>query len=321
MYKRVLVTGSTAVAGNGIKAVQDEFPGKVFIFSSSKDCNLLDKIQTFDFIKKINPDAIIHLAAISGGIGLSINYPATLLRDNILMNFNILEAARICNIGKTIMTLSAGMYPVDAKLPLKEECIHDGAPHSSNYSYALAKRLIETAIRSYRFEYKTSLIGLVPNGIFGENDNFNLSHGSMVPSLVRSFYENKNKPGNIELWGDGTPLREYTYSKDLARAFLWCLDNYDNEQILNVGNTEEHTVKEIAYMIADIMEIDRARLVFNPAKPNGIYKKSTDNSKFIALSHFKYTPFRVGLENTIRWFIDKYENDRENLKISSKIKN
>lgn len=235
-----------------------------------------------------------------------MKYPATLLRDNVLMNMYVLEAARIHNIKKTVMTLSTGMYPVNAPHPIREEYIHDGYPDESNYSYSFAKRLIDPSIKAYRAECRMNVIGLVSNGIFGENGNFHPEESVMLTALIRRFYENKDNNSTIVVWGDGSPLREYTYSQDMARAFMWCLDNYDDAQTLHIGSTEEHSVKEIAFMVADMMGIDKKRIEFDTSKPMGISKKSTDNSKFTSVSHFQYTPFRVGLEKTIRWFTENY---------------
>src|SRR5262249_36504481 len=120
------------------------------------------------------------------------------------------------------------------------------------------------------------------------------------------FYENRNGTEKLVIWGDGSPLREYTYSKDLARASLWCLDCYDEAQVLNIGSTEEHSVRDIAFMIADLLKIDRARLEFDSSRPAGVARKSTDNSRFTTLSGFRYTSFRDGLEHTVRWFCDNY---------------
>jgi len=222
------------------------------------------------------------------------------------MNSNVLEASRINHVRKTVMTLSTGMYPTNAPNPIKEEYMHDGHPHESNYSYSFAKRLVDPSIKAYRAEYGMNVIGLISNGIFGENANFRPEESIMLAALIRRFYENKDKDTTIEIWGDGSPLREYTYSQDMARAFMWCLDHYNNSQTLNIGSTEEHSVKETAYMIADIMGVERNRIQFDTSKPNGIYKKSTDNSRFLSLSEFQYTPFQVGLEKTIEWFSRNY---------------
>lgn len=307
MHNKIWVTGGSGLLGAAFASVKWEYIGREFIFTSSKDCDLTDFDKTMDYAEGYRPDAIIHLAAISGGIGLSTKHPATLLRENILMNINVMEAARILGIKKTVMTLSTGMYPANSPSPLLEEYIHDGYPHETNYSYAFAKRLVDPMIKAYRKEYGLSVIGLVPNGIVGENMNYSHEASTMVGALIRRFYESRDGDGKIVVWGDGTPLREYTYAEDLARAYMWCLDNYDSEQILNIGNTEEHSIEDISYMIADILGIDRKRIKFDTTLPGGVLRRSTDNSKFVALSNFKYTPMRVALENTIKYFCDNYE--------------
>jgi GDP-L-fucose synthase len=317
-YKRILVTGSSAVLGTAIRSISIEYPQYEFIFITSSDCDLTNMQTTIRFVDGCKPDAILHLAAVSGGIGLSIRRPATMLRDNALMTFSVLEAARQCHVKKTIMTLTTGMYPVNAPLPLKEEYIHDGYPHESNYGSSFAKRLIDPAIRAYREEYGTKVIGLIPGGIFGENDNFNYDDAPMVPSLIRRFYENKSNNEKIVIWGDGTPLREYTYAQDLARIYMWVLEHYDDIQTLNIGSTEENTVRDIAFMIAEIMGIDNGRICFDKTKPLGIYRKNTDNARLIALSDFKYTLFRDGLEKTIQWFCHAIEHQPDVIRLYNK---
>ena len=306
MYKKILVTGGTGLLGSGIEAVASGYAHSEFVFFGSSDCDLTNLEATLSFFAAHKPDAIIHTAALAGGIHFSKKYPATMLRDNVLLNLNVVEAARILGVKKVVMALSSGMYPDNAPKPLKEEYIHDGVPREANYSYAFAKRLIEPMIRAYSTEYGLNVIGLVVNGIFGESGNFRYEESVMVAALIRRFYENQNTDEPIVIWGDGSPLREYTYAQDMARAFMWCLENYDQTQILNVGSTEIHSVKATAYMIAEIMEIDASRIVFDTSKPPGIRLFSTDNSKFVELSEFQYTPFRVGLDNTIRWFVENY---------------
>jgi GDP-L-fucose synthase len=144
--------------------------------------------------------------------------------------------------------------------------------------------------------------------MFGEHSDYREDRSVMLAALIRRFYENRNGKDKITIWGDGSPLREYTYAPDMARAYMWCLDNYDEAQILHPGSIEEHSVKDTAYMIAEIMGIEKERLFFDTSKPAGIHKKSTDNSKFVSRSNFKYTPFREGLERTIHWFCEHYGN-------------
>lgn len=319
-YKKIIVTGSSGVLGTAIKAISKNYPESKFVFLTLQDCDLTDAAKTLSIVTKHKPDAILHLAAVSGGIGLSMKHPATMLRDNVLMTFSVLEAARQCNVKKLVMTLTTGMYPANAPLPLKEEYIHDGYPHESNYGYMFAKRLIDPAIRAYREEFEMNVIGLVPSGIFGENDNFNYEDAPMLPALIRRFYENRDNDSEIVVWGDGTPLREYTYSQDIAKIFMWALQNYDDAQCLNIGTTEENSIRDIAYMIAGFLKIKRKRIVFDTSKPKGIYRKNTDNSRFIKLSNFKYTSFRKALGKTINWFSHTYENNPEAIRLYSKSK-
>lgn len=310
MYKRVLVTGTGGVLGSAFKGLADEYPQHQFILNSKDDCDLRDPQATSRYVQEIAPDAIIHLAAISGGVGMSTSRPASILRDNVQLTFSMLEAARTHKIPKLLMTLSSGMYPPQSPLPLKEEYIHTGPAHESNYSYAYAKRLIEPAIKSYRTEFGLNVIGLVPNGIFGEWDNFDPESSTMIAALMLRFVEEKNSGKPIVVWGDGSPLREHTYSKDMAKGFLWGLLHYDSPEILNVGTTEEHSVKDIALMIADELGIARERIVFDTSKPAGVPRKSFDNSKFVRLSGFQFTPFRKGLKNTLAWLQDRMGTTR-----------
>jgi GDP-L-fucose synthase len=173
---------------------------------------------------------------------------------------------------------------------------------------------VDPLIRAYRAEHGMNVIGLIPNGIFGENNNYRDDYSTMLPALIRRFYENRNGGGDIVIWGDGKPLREFTYGKDMARAYMWCLDHYDGEQALHIGTTEEHSVGDIAYMIADYMGIDRRRVKFDTTKPAGQFRKSTDNTKFLKLSNFSYTKFEDALKATIDWFCSHY-GDGQTLRI------
>lgn len=314
MYQKILVTGGSGLLGTGLKAITADYPGRSFTFLSSKDCNLTRQDEVLACVERHQPDAILHFAALSGGIAYSTKFPATLLRNNVLMNFNLLEATRLLGVKKIALTLSTGMYPTHAPNPIKEDSIHEGSPHETNYSYSFAKRLIDPSVRAYRTEYGTKAIGLAVNGIFGPNMNFREGETIMVAALIRRFYENRTNGSKIGIWGDGSPLREYTYSQDLARAFMWCLDNYDDVQFLNIGSTEETSVKDTALMIANLMEIDRNRVEFDVTKPAGIHRKATDNSRFTSLSRFQYTPFRVGMEKTVQWFAANY-NNREKIRL------
>ena len=317
--KKILVTGGNGALGSAFKNIALSYPDYQWIFTSSKDGDLTKGEDVFLLLSEHRPDYIIHCAAVSGGVGISAKYPATLLRDNVLMSINILEGAKLFGVYKTIMSLSSGMYTPD-DYPLKEEDIHSGTPHPSNYAYAHAKRLIDPLIRSYREQFDINVIGLVPNGIFGEGDYFGLEDCNMTAALISKFYTAKTTTDDIVLWGDGSPLRELTYAKDLAKAYMWCLENYDDAQILNVGNTAEISVVEMAHTIADSMDILGDRVKWDTTRPNGPFRKPTDNSRFLNLSNFKYTPFETAIRKTIRWYHAKMEVDPSSIRTANKVK-
>ncbi len=311
MNRCLLVTGANGVLGQAIKKYVKDKSNKEFkkyVFLSSKNCDLTNDRKVKTLFKKINPSHIIHLAAKSGGIGVSKNnFQATLLTDNLKMMINILENSKNSKVKKVILTLSSGMYPPNAKMPYKENSIHQGEVERGSYGYFFAKRLMEPSIRAYRDQYNLDVIGLVPNGIYGENDKFDLDTSPMLPSLIKKIYKAKIYDSSVEVWGDGSPLREYTYANDLAKIYFWALKNYKSREILNIGSTEERSVKQIAYLISDIIKLNRKKIFFNKNKPNGIIKKNTSNYNFKKIKNFKYTKLKKGLKNTIEWYIKNYK--------------
>ena len=299
------MTGVSGVLGATLQARAAQDPDREWIFSARADCDLRDAGACLEHVGRVAPEAIVQLAAVSGGIGLSGAKPATMLRDNVLINLHVLEAARIHGIRKVVLALSSGMYPADAPQPLRETSVHDGPPHSSNWGYAYAKRLLEPAARAYRAEWQMDVVGLVPNALYGPLDRFDEESGTVIRALIRRFHGARSHDGPIAVWGDGTPRRELTYAPDMARAFLWGLDHYSGDAILNVGATEEHSIREIAELIATEWDIDRRRIVFDTSRPPGIARRRTDNSRFVAMSGFRYTAFRDGLRRTLAWYAEQ----------------
>ena len=297
---KVLVTGSSGVAAKGLLAIQNQFDHE-FIFSNSKVCDLRNSQEVEKYFDYIRPDGVINFAAVSGGIGLSGSRNASMFRDNILINVNIFEAARKYNVEKLVACLTTGMYPPEAPLPLSEHSIHNGEPHSSNYGSSFAKRMIEPMIRGYRDEYKLDCVGLIPNGIFGPHDNFHPEHAPMLPAQMLNVLNASKTGDDVVVWGDGKPLREYTFSHDIARAFVWALESYSSSEVLNCGTDEELEIGEIVGKIGDYFGVSRDRIVFDTTRPNGVFKKSVNNKKFLALTDFQYTPFSTGLKQTCEW--------------------
>jgi GDP-L-fucose synthase len=320
MKKKILVTGSGGVCGKALKRISNNYPRYKFIFVSSKDLDLRNIKKTINFIKLHKVEYIINFAAVSGGIGLSINHQASLLRDNTLININILEASVQCNVKKLILCLTTGMYPEKAKLPLIEKNIQNGPPSNTNYGSSYAKRLIEPAIKAYRDEFKLNVIGLIPSGIYGPQDNFNKNDAPMLPAIINKMYDAKIKNKELKVWGTGKPLREYTYSEDIAKIFIWALEKYNKEQVINIGTTEEKSIKEITYIIAKKLKFPQNKIIFDKLKPDGIFKKSSSNKLFLAnIKKFNYTTLNSGIEKTINWFL-KAKKLKKIFKTNEKIK-
>ena len=305
---KVLITGGTGMVGSAFKNI-DTKHNLVLIGSSEQD--LTDYQSAFSAINEHNPDAVIHLAARVGGVKGNSDYVADFYSDNIRINTNVLLAAHSLEVGKVLSLLSTCIYPDNAIYPLTEEQIHNGAPHQSNFGYAYAKRMLEVQSRAYRQQYGSNFITAVPNNLFGEHDNFDLENGHVIPSIIRKVYEAKQSGSDIVLWGDGTPLREFTYSKDLAKILLFLLEKYDRIEPINVGNTNECSIKEIAMIIADILDY-QGNIVWDTSKPKGQMRKPSDNSKLLNMGWNKedYSDFRTSLEKTCQWFLDNYPNVR-----------
>jgi GDP-L-fucose synthase len=227
------------------------------------------------------------------------------------MNTNVLEMARKYKTKKVISLLSTCVYPDKVSYPLTEEQIHNGPPHKSNYAYAYAKRMLDIQSKAYREQYGCNFITVVPNNLFGEHDNFDLENSHLIPAVIRKIYEAKEKNKDVILWGDGKAKREFTYSKDLSRIVLLLLQEYNEREPINAGNTNEYTIKEVAETIADIMNFD-GKIIWDETKPKGQHRKPSDNSKLLNMGWNKsdYTPFTEALENTCEWFIENYPNVR-----------
>jgi len=281
------------------------------VFLSSGDYDLRDTKQVDALFKSHAPEQVIHLAAKVGGIKANMEKPATFYYDNIMMNTNVLESGRRFGTKKVLSVLSTCVFPDDVRYPLTEDQIHNGPPHHSNYAYAYAKRMLDVQSRAYRDQFGCNFITLVPNNLFGENDNFDLNDSHLIPALIRKFDTAKRENKDVVLWGDGSPLREFTYAKDLAKIVLLLLDKYDDAEPINVGNTGEYSIKEVAGKVALIMGYEGS-IVWDTNQPNGQQKKPSDNSRLQSLGWRKedYTPFAVALEETCKWYMDNYPKVR-----------
>ena len=301
---RILVTGGTGMVALALK---EYIPDAIYVGSS--DYNLIDKNGAQDLFRETQPTHVIHLAARVGGVKGNTDYIAEFYYDNIMINTNVLEAARIHKTQKLVSLLSTCVYPAKVTYPLTEDQFHNGDPHYSNFGYAYAKRMIDIQSRAYRQQYGCNFITAVPNNLFGENDNYHLEDSHVLPAIVRKMYEAKLFGHNVYLWGDGSATREFTYSKDVAGALLLLLNDYNREEPINIGNTLEISIKELAEKIAIKIGFE-GKINWDTSMPNGQPRKPSDNSRFLEDFNMEYTNFDTALTNTCKWFIMNYPNVR-----------
>jgi GDP-L-fucose synthase len=194
---------------------------------------------------------------------------------------------------------------------MTEGQIHAGPPHESNYAYAYAKRMLDVQSQAYRDQYGCNFITAVPNNLYGENDNYDLNDSHVIPALIHKMHKAKQKDENVVLWGDGTPLREFTYSKDLANILLFLLEHYDGKEPINVGNTGEHSICWIAQLIARNLDFNNS-IIWDTDKPAGQHRKPSSNEKLLQLGWREdmYTELEAGIEHACNWFLENYPNVR-----------
>lgn len=306
---RLLITGANGLVGS-------QFTGDV-IQITSKVCDLRDKKQTesvFDFYtdktrqKDYAVDKVIHCAAKVGGVGGNMNYKGEFFYDNIMINTNVIEAARKSGVQKLVAFLSTCVFPNDVEYPLTESKIHLGPPHFSNDAYAYAKRMADVQIRAYREQYGLNYTSVIPTNIYGPNDNFNIQNGHVIPSLIHKCYLARENGTDLTIWGSGKPLREFIHAKDVAELSKWVLENYNESEPIILSTSEEISIKDVVDIIVENMNF-KGNVIFDKEKPDGQFRKPSDNSKITSyLPDFKFTPFEIGIKETIEWFEKTYPN-------------
>ena len=305
--QKILITGGSGMVGSAFKSI---VPNAFCI--SSKDCDLTNRYAVFEAMKWLKPDIVIHLAAKVGGIKANMDYMANFYSENMLINTNVLDASHAFGVQKVVSLLSTCVYPDKVKYPLTEEQLHNGMPHSSNFAYAFAKRMLDVQSRAYRQQHGSHFITAIPNNLYGENDNYDLENSHVIPALMRKIWEAKiNGSPSVECWGTGKPLREFTYSADIARILIFLLKRYDGVTPINIGNTEELSIKQVVEMLCECLEYD-GEIIWNISKPSGQHKKPSSNKKLLKLGWGSrhYTPLKQGLKKTCEWFKINYPNVR-----------
>jgi GDP-L-fucose synthase len=302
---RVFVAGHRGLVGSAVlRRLQAEgFSDIVLRTHAQLDLRQQDAVDRFFASER--PAYVVLAAARVGGILANDTYRADFIRDNLLIQSNVIESAYRHEVKKLLFLGSSCIYPKHAPQPIPEDALLTGPLEPSNRPYAIAKIAGLEMIDAYRKQYGFTGVSLMPTNLYGPNDNFDLRTSHVLPAIMRRLHEAKvSGAGEVTLWGTGTPRREFLHVDDLADACLFVLRHYDGQSILNVGVGEDLSIRELAEMVQAIVGY-RGALQFDPSKPDGTPRKLLDVSKLAALGWRARIPLRRGIEETYRWFLER----------------
>lgn len=307
---KIVVTGGSGLVGKALNVINQGNNKYDIIYLSSKDCDLTNYDQTDLLFNKLRPDYVIHLAANVGGLFKNMNNKVDMLNDNLDINSNAIKCAHKYKVKKLIACLSTCIFPDKTEYPIDETMLHNGPPHHSNDSYAYAKRMLEIQCKAYQEQFNDKFVCIIPTNIYGEHDNFSIENGHVIPALVHKCYIAKQNNKPFVVFGSGKPLRQFLYSKDLAKLIMWVLEEYNDLNPLILSPSEEVSIGYVAELIADAFNYKHA-MIYDESKSDGQYKKTASNAKLLNLVDFKFSPFEEGIKKVVNWFNNNYEIARK----------
>jgi GDP-L-fucose synthase len=301
--QRILVTGGAGFLGQAVIA-------QLIEMGANPDLITVPRSRTHDLrvwencVRSVaNQDIVIHLAAHVGGIGLNQLKPAELFYDNLIMGAQLIHAAYLAGVKKFVCVGTICAYPKFTPVPFKEDDLWNGYPEETNAPYGIAKKALLVQLQSYRAQYNWNGIYVLPVNLYGPRDNFNPQSSHVIPALIHKIYcaqrEGKN---SIEVWGDGTPTREFLYSTDAARGIVLATLKYDKGDPVNLGTNYEISIRDLVHLIAELMDF-HGEIIWRTDKPNGQPRRCLDTSRAEAEFGFKaQVSLKEGLQNTIEWY-------------------
>lgn len=305
---KIYVAGHRGLVGSAIMRKLQQEGYTNIITRTHKELDLTNQAQTQEFFEKEKPEYVFLAAAKVGGIHANNTYPADFAYINIMIESNVIKASYDYGVKKLLFLGSSCIYPKLCPQPIKEEYLLTGPLEKTNEAYAIAKIAGLKMCQYFNRQYGTNYISVMPTNLYGPNDNFDLETSHVLPALIRKFHEAKinNKP-YVEVWGTGTPRREFLYVDDLADAVIYLMNNYDENEPLNIGTGKDITIKELAELIKEIVGYE-GEMKFDTTKPDGTPRKLLDVSRLYATGWEHKIELREGIENTYEWFKKISEN-------------
>jgi GDP-L-fucose synthase len=311
-----MVTGGTGLVGKGMQTVITTDPkakDEEWIFLSSKDGDLIDRKACEAIFLRHRPTHVIHLAARVGGLFHNMAKKVEFYRENIILNDNVMECARIYKVEKLVSCLSTCIFPDKTTYPIDETMLHNGAPHNSNLGYSIAKRVVDNMNHCYNEQYGCQFTSIIPTNVYGPHDNFNVEDGHVIPGLIHKCYLAKQRGEDLPLWGTGKPMRQFIFNEDLARLTVWVLRDYPEIEpiILSVGEEDETSILSVAEMVKEAMAFE-GKIACDTTKADGQFKKTACNAKLRRyLPDYKFKPIKEGIKEAVDWFVENYDKARK----------
>ena len=304
---KIYVAGHRGLVGSAIVRNLEDKGYTNIIYRTHKELDLTNQEEVRAFFEQERPEYVFLAAAKVGGIHANNTYPADFIYDNLMIQNNVIKAAHDFKVKKLLFLGSTCIYPKMAPQPIKEEYLLTGALEETNEAYAVAKIAGLEMCKFFKRQYGDNFISCMPTNLYGPNDNFDLKNSHVLPALIRKFHEAKvNNSDVVEVWGTGSPLREFLYVDDMADACLFLMENYDGEQHVNIGTGEEVSIRELAETVKEVVGFE-GELVFNTDMPDGTPRKLTTADKLHGLGWSHKISLNRGIKLAYTWFLENYK--------------
>lgn len=304
---KIYVTGHRGLVGSAIlRRLRAEGYSNI-VTRTHQELDLTNQQAVYRFFEIERPEYVFLAAARVGGILANSTYPADFIRENLLIQTNVIDAAYRCGVKKLLFLGSSCIYPKFAPQPIKEEYLLTGILEPTNEPYAVAKIAGIKMCQSYNRQYGTNFISVMPTNLYGPGDNFDLHTSHVLPALIRKFHEAKMTGApHVVVWGTGTPRREFLHVDDLADACLFLINNYDSSEIINIGVGEDLTIAELAKLVREVVGYN-GKILFDTTKPDGTPRKLLNVSRMFSLGWRPRIPLKEGIYSTYQWFLKNYK--------------
>ena len=311
---KIFVTGHRGLAGSAIVRGLKKNGYNNLVLRTHSELDLINQKQTEEFFMTEKPEYVFHCAARMGGIFAAFSKPAQFLYENSMMQNNVIHSAYLSKVKKLLFLGSSCVYPKHCPQPIKEEYLMTGPLETTNDAFAMGKIEGIYSCQGYNRQYGTNFISVMPSNLYGENDNFDPNFSHVLPALMGKFHAAKtNSTNHVELWGSGTPRREFLHVDDLSEGCIFLMQNYNDSTIINMGSGTDVTIRELAEMMREVTGF-RGEITWNPEKPDGTPRKLLDVTKLKNLGWKQTIDLKEGLKKTYDWYVQNIANTRTHYK-------